>query len=217
MKHVVALALLLTACGPSAAGSAPPIAYPGELTPPSELRSPLGEAFALDQRVVAESQEGTHEFRAVLQLQGDTLTMVGLGPHGGRGFVLTERGREVELESHLPEELPFPPRFMMLDVQRVWFRGLDGPLPDGEHEGVVDGDEVRERWEGGRLRERTFQRQGGEPPGVIRVVYEGGLGSGEPPTVVRYENGWLGYTLTLTTLAFQPIEATSGGEAGSDD
>jgi hypothetical protein len=213
---------LLGSCGPPpAAGPLPE--YPGTLTAVSELRSPsaLGEAFAFEHRVRSESPEGTHEFRAVLQKQGDTLVIVGLGPHGGRGFSLTQRGEEIEFESQLPRELPFPPRFMLLDVHRVWFRGLDGPLPDGEHRGELDGEEIVERWENSRLMERNFRRIDGEPPGLIRVIYEGGLGGDEPPPVVRYDNGWFGYRLTITTLSHQRIEETSGGseaqgEPGSD-
>src|SRR5690606_32469212 len=109
----------------------------------------LGEAFVLEQRVRSESLAGEYEFRAVLQKQGNDLVVVGLGPHGGRGFVLTQRGEEVEFESHLPRELPFPPRFMLLDIHRAFFKGLDGPLPDGEHRETRDGEEIVERWEGG--------------------------------------------------------------------
>ncbi len=214
IKRAFAFALFLVACGPPAGVSGPPPEYPGELALPSTLRSPgLGESFALDQRVVSESPAGTHEFRAVLQKRDDTLTMVGLGPHGGRGFVLTQRGDDVQFESHLPEELPFPPRFMLLDAHRVWFMGLDGPLSDGEHRGVIDGEEVVERWEGGLLMERTFRRLDGHPPGVIRVTYEGGLGGPSPPSVVHYDNGWFGYRLTITTLDHQVIDETSGSES----
>ena len=210
-------ALLLAGCGAAATPTQrPPPAYPGALVAPSQLRSPpaLGEAFALDERVRAETPRGNQEFRAVLQKRGDTLVLVGLGPHGGRGFVLTERGDEVDFESHLPEELPFPPRFILHDIQRAWFLGLEGPLPDGEHRAEIDGEEVVERWRGGRLRERTFRRLDGRPAGVIRVEYEGGLGGDEPPSVVRYDNGWFGYRLVLTTLSHQRIDPTAGGEQG---
>lgn len=212
------LFLLASSCGPPRP-TGPPPEYPGTLAAPSELRSPggLGEAFALEHRVRSDSPAGTHEFRAVLQKLGDTIVIVGFGPHGGRGFTLTQRGEEIEFDSRLPEELPFPPRFMLLDVHRVWFRGLSGPLPDGEHRDEIDGEEVVERWENGRLMERTFRRLDGEPEGVIRVEYEGGLGGEEPPSVVRFDNGWFGYRLTITTLSHQRIEETSGGSEGEDE
>jgi uncharacterized protein DUF3261 len=208
--------LWLAACGTPAA-SGPPPEYPGRLVPVAELRSPagLGDEFALEQRIRTESPEGAHEFRAVLQKRGDTLVVVGLGPHGGRGFVLTQEGERVRFESHLPRELPFPPRFMLLDVHRAFFAGLAGPLDDGEHRERIDGEEVVERWQGGRLRERTFRRLDGRPEGTIRVTYEGGLGGDQPPSVVHLDNGWFGYRLTITTLSHRVLDETSGGETAS--
>jgi len=203
---------LLVACGPATTRRVP-ADYPGTLERPAELHAPgLGEAFALEQRVRSTSSQGEYEFRAVLQKQGDTLIVVGLGPHGGRGFVLTQRGDDIEFESYLPRELPFPPRYMLLDIHRAFFKGLEGPLPDGVHREQRGEEEITERWEGGLLRERTFQRTSGEPEGTIRVTYEPGLGGDEPPREVTLHNGWFGYTLTITTLSHQLIEPTSGSE-----
>ena len=204
----VAFALLwLAACGgvpPRPDG--PPPEYPGTLLEVGDLRSPpaLGEAFAHEQRVRTIYPEGEQSFRAVVQLRGEQLVLVGFGPHGGRGFVLTQNGADIDFESHLPGELPFPPEFMLHDIQRVWFIGLEGPLPDGEHHAEVDGETVTERWEAGRLRERTFVRPGRE--GQIHVDYGEGLGGNEPPEVVTMDNGWFGYQLELTTLSHQRID-----------
>jgi hypothetical protein len=208
LRAALTATLALASCGgPARPPDGPPPEYPGELADPSALRSPevLGEAFALEQRVRSEYPDGAQEFRAVLQKRGDSLILVGFGPHGGRGFVLSQRGAEVDFESHLPHELPFPPRFMLQDIQRTWFRGLSGPLPDGEHRAEIDGEEVVERWEDGRLRERTFRRLDGRPEGVIRITYEDGLGGEAPPERVVLENGWFGYRLVLTTLSHQVI------------
>ena len=157
-------------------------------------------------RVRAEYPDGAREFRAVLQRRGDQLLLVGFGPHGGRGFVLQQNGREVELESHLPEALPFPAEFMLHDIQRVWFRGLSAPRPDGEHREVVGDEESTERWRDGRIEERTFRRLDDDPPEVLRAVYEGGLGGASPPSAVRWHNTWYGYTLILTTLSHQLLD-----------
>lgn len=213
MKHRALLVMLLASCGPAQhpRPEGPPPEYPGALAAPGTLTSPaaLGDAFALEQRVRTEYPDGAQEFRAVLQRIGDRMVLVGFGPHGGRGFVLTQTGDEVEFESHLPEELPFPPEFMFHDIQRVWFRGLPGPLPDGEHRGEIDGEEIVERWQGGRLMERTFRRLSGEPEGVLRATYEGGLGGEAPPEVVTWDNAWFGYRLILTTLSHQRIDPES--------
>lgn len=210
--------LALIGCGPPPPSARPvPTDYPGTLAPPSELRTPgLADAFALEQRVRSSSAAGEYEFRAVLQKLEDSVVVVGLGPHGGRGFVLTQRGGDdddIEFESHLPRELPFPPRYMLLDIHRAFFKGLGNDLPDGEHSDEKDGEIITERWEQGLLRERSFRRASGEPEGVIRITYEPGLGGDGPPRELTLENGWFGYTLTITTLSYQPIENTSGSEA----
>lgn len=203
-------ALALSACsGRPPPRSGPPPDYPGELADPATLQSPegLGDAFTLEQRVRSEYPEGSQEFRAVLQKRGGSLVLVGFGPHGGRGFVLQQTGTEVEFDSRLPEELPFPPRFMLQDIHRTWFRGLPRSPGDGERRGELDGEEVVERWEGGRLRERTFRRLDDRARGIIRIRYEGGLGGDAPPERVVLENGWFGYRLVLTTLSHHVLPA----------
>ena len=219
MRWTLVAAVIAGACGaPTPQG--PPPEYPGTLIGPEALRSPaaLGDAFALEQRVRSIYPEGEQSFRAVLQRRAGRLVLVGFGPHGGRGFVLTHTGTTVDFENHLPRDLPFPPEFMLHDVQRVWFRGLSGPLPDGEHQAELDGERVVERWEGGRLRERRFSRP--ERRGAITVSYGDGLGEDGPPPEVTLDNGWFGYRLVLTTLSHHrldepepALEPTAGGES----
>lgn len=206
------LVAVLAGCGeppPTETPASEPPVYPGGLVAPSTLRSPagMGEAFALEQRVRAEYPDGAEEFRAVFQRRADSLVLVGFGPHGGRGFTLQQTDDGVEFESRMPRELPFPPEFMLHDVQRVFFRGLEGPLPDGEHRATIDGEEIVESWSDGRLLTRSFRRVDDEPPGVLRATYEGGLGGDSPPTIVRFENEWFGYTLILTTLSHHILDA----------
>lgn len=201
MRLALVILLVTVACGGPPRVRAPIREYPGALVPSEELRSLLGESFALDQQVTSESEHGRHEFRAVLQRRAGELVLVGLGPHGGRGFVLTQRGTEIDFESHLPEELPFPPRYMLLDVQRTFFRGLGGVREDGEHRETIDGEEVVERWSQGRLRSRIYRRAEGE----LRIEYEGGMGEASAPTLVRLDNGFFGYRLTIRTLGLTPV------------
>jgi hypothetical protein len=198
------------ACGPSipAVEGATPT-YPGELIPVAALPTPdgLGEAFVVEQRAEFETPEGHYGFRAVVQRQGDTLTMVGFGPGGRRAFTLVQEDAEVTYTSQMPRELPFPPRFMLLDVQRVYFQGLPGPQVDGEHRAEARGEAIVETWRDGRLRRRRFTRLDGAPEGVIDIDYGEGLGGGAPPPRrVTVDNGWFGYHLTLTTLRHQTLE-----------
>lgn len=221
-----ALAVLLAACGGAQTGpgrTAPtgptpvepgePVdplpVYRGELVASGELVSPpgLGEDFLLRQQVVAHTAEGEYRFQAVLQKRDGELVLIGLGPHGGRGFVLRQRGRQVEFQNYLPDgrTLPFPARFMLIDVQRVWFWGLPGPRPDGVHRGRRGDETITERWAGGALRERRFARVSGEPDADITIRYTPALGPGRPPTQVELDNAWFGYRLSLATLAHEVL------------
>lgn len=181
--------------------------YPGTLRPPAEL----GADVMMRQRLTARWGDGegngeTVEFEAVLQKQGDALILLGLGPHGGRAFLLEHRDGRVRFEPYVDLELPFPPRFILLDVQRVFFPHLgDGRLADGAHERELDGEMVRERWREGRLVERTFRRTDGEPDGVVRVDYGEGLAPDHAPPRIELHNGWLGYSLTVETLDRTPL------------
>lgn len=168
-----------------------------ELRPPEAF---VGD-FLLQQQLTFERGEVTQTLQTALQRQGDTLTLIGLTPMGTRAFVLTQTGDEVTFTSHLPEDrpLPFPPRQVLLDIQRTLLPVVGpGRLDDGEHEG----DGVTERWRGGRLRERRFRTAEGEV--VIRYGDEGYL-FGERPGRLEVDNGPMGYRLTLETLAFQPL------------
>lgn len=188
---VVALAVMTcaAACGPRARPAQTPAPRPrGTLHPPEHY----AVSFTIDQEVTAVHAAGSETFRAVIEKRGERLVMVGLGPHGGRAFTLLQEGEQVSFESQLPRELPFPPEYMLMDIHRTWLRGLpregDAPLPDGEHEGDVEGERVRERWLGGRLLERHFTApQGDAPWWTVDITYEGGLGDGSLPSRVVFD------------------------------
>jgi hypothetical protein len=183
-----------------------PSAPPPEEAPPPQgvLHAPseLGADFTLDHRVVIRWHGREEGFRAVLEKRGDVLTLVGLGPHGGRGFVLRQEGLEVSFESQLPEALSFPPEHILMALHRAWRLGPTGPLPDGEHRAEQDGEEVVERWEGGRVLSRTFRVLDGTPSGLFEVTYEGGLDPtlASAPGRVLVEDGWVGYELEATAI-----------------
>lgn len=180
-----AFVMLTIGCGPPASheGTTPhPI---GTLHAPSHYALEL----TIDQQVTAEHANGSETFRAVLEKRGDRLVMVGLGPHGGRAFLLSQEGERVDWVSELPRALPFPPEFMLMDIHRTWLGGIPreggAPLPDGEHEAVVDGENVRETWQGGRLMTRSFRiLTSNQAFWSVDITYEGGLGEGVLPTRV---------------------------------
>jgi hypothetical protein len=169
-----------------------PAEYPGYLAPSQSL----GRPFMLQQ-----SLEGTyqgHEFAVsvVVQLADGKLTLVGLTPFGSRAFVLVQDGTQTHFQKFIDRELPFDPNYVLNDVHRVFFRGLPGPLADGEHSAEQHGERVSERWQAGVLQERRFERLDGEPKGVITVRF-----SGPPEPVIApritLDNPWFGYRLQI--------------------
>ena len=176
--------------------------YPGALRTPASL----GLDLMWQQRVTARWGDGMERgFEAAVQKRGDTLTVIGLSPLGQAGFVLTQDTAGVRFENRTDMELPFSPRFVLLDVQRTFFPWLpiNGAVSDGEHSAVVDGERVVEVRSGGKLRERRFTRCDGMPAGDIVVRYEWSetdVGRVAPRRAVL-DNGWFGYRMTVETHA----------------
>jgi hypothetical protein len=201
--HRALLAALL-ACAASCASARmrptlDPDAYPGVLREPASLARDV----VWRQRVTAAWGDERHAFDAVVQVSGDTLTVVGLAPTGSTGFAVVLRHGELELVNRMPEPLPIPPRFILLDVQRAlypWLPGGPALRASGEHQADVDGEHVVETWRDGRLRERRFTRLDRDPRGVGRSLYEGGHVPGTMPPSLTLENGWFGYRLDVVTL-----------------
>lgn len=196
------LALLLAVAAACSGAPRTPPEYPGVLAAPAAL----GADFLARQQVVATYRGRDASFQAVLQKRGDELTLIGLTPFGTRAFLLQQRGAATTFTSYTDRALPFPPRYILLDIHRVLFMGLGGaPRPDGEHTATRHGEVVTERWAGGRLHERRFRRASGAPAGAIVVRYEGGMEGDVPPRRVTLDNGWFGYALTITTLSHQRL------------
>ncbi len=194
----VALALLFSCA--TARPRPPAQEYPGVLVHPSVLPGD----FLRTQKLVARFGDHSHSLEAVLQKKGDDLTLVALSPFRTRLFVLEQHGLEIKFTSYLPQELPFPPRYILYDVERVYFRGLPGaPLPDGEHAAEQSGETLREVWADGRLLERDFTRPGMQ--GRVAVTYRPGMAGDVSSPLIEIDNGWMGYHLTIQTISEQKL------------
>lgn len=206
---VLTLCLLVFACAPAAAPKAPlrDDAYPGVLVDSASL--PQG--IFLRQRIEARfrDQGGTRSmsFAAVLQTDGGVLSLLALTPYGTRAFLLEQRGQAVRFQAYVDRALPFPPRFILLDVHRALFRSARGTAVVPENGALIaerDGERIREQWKGGALLERSFERLDGKPAGIIRVRYGAGMPSDFPasrlPERIELHNAWLGYELSIQTL-----------------
>lgn len=175
--------------------------YPGVLRDVSSL----GLDVLWRQRIEAEWGDGERRgFDGVVQKQDRRLTILGLSPLGTPGFSIVLEDGDVRLQARSPERIPFPPRFVVLDVQRVFFPWLAGVLADGVRDGVVDGERVSERWRGGRLVQREFERMDGEPSGRITIAYRWDLARHDHawavPPRVELDSAWFGYRLVIETL-----------------
>ena len=202
---------LLTACATTSAR--PRFAdadYPGVLRAPEAL----GFDVVWQQRVTAFWGEGQQRgFDAAIQKQGDKLTVIGLSPTGAIGFSIVMHGDAIEVQNHMAEELPFPARFILLDVQRAFYPWLRGEFRDTGADVVrsdrVDDERVSEEWRGGRLVERRFRRDD-EPDGEIVVRYEWADGSWRGPARAELDNGWFGYRLQVDTHAETLLPTPAG-------
>lgn len=199
---LLALMATLLVCRPH---TAPGPSYPGELQHPHRFTTD----FLLVQQLVFQRGDTEQSLQTALQHRSDTLTLIGLTPLGTRAFVLQQEGLEVSFTSSLPEdqELPFPPRFILYDIQRTLLPVLDDrPLNDGEHRLQLDDEVVVEEWQNHRLQERRFRRRRGDPPGELVITYnDEGFVYGEAPGSIEIDNGWLGYHLSLTTLSYRRL------------
>jgi hypothetical protein len=194
-------------------GTPPVRIEPDRAEYPTRLRSPaeLDGDFAMEQSLTVQHETGEHRFRAVLQKVDAEIVLVGLGPHGGRGFALTQRGTEVTFETFVPVELPFRPEYMLYDVHRTWLQPSPDPAPPpGVRAREQDGERVTERWSAEGLVERTFERLDGRPTGVLAVRYEPPLANGaplqaRPPSRAHLDNGWFGYRIEMETDSWTPL------------
>lgn len=188
-----ALVFTATACRPS---SPPAAVSPGELVDPSTVATD----FMMRQHLQGDYGDDEIAFDAVVQKQGDTLLVLVLTPYGSRALLIEQKGLNTRVEKFVPQELPFDPRFVLLDVQRVFIKGItDTPKKDGWRTMKLDGETLRERWAGGRLVERRFRRSDRRVRGEVTVRYDGGWVPGEPPPEIELVNEWFGYRLSLRT------------------
>src|SRR4051812_1145558 len=157
------------------AGQGPPPPTAAELPPPDAIRG----AFALRQKLTATSSKGGGSFEAVLQKQPGTLTLVGLTPYGSRAFLLQQTKGDVSFTKYIPRDLPFAPTFLLLDIHRVLATWIGPALVTGERSGQAGDETIHERWQDGKLIERTFTTTSAttgpkaQPAGTITITYSG--------------------------------------------
>lgn len=149
-------------------------------------------------------------FEAIVQKTGDRLSVLGMTPFGSRAFLIEQMGNDVRFQRFIRRNVPFPPRFILVDVHRAYAREPEAEKPEGGglrngwHSVVENGEERRDRFERGVLVERRYRRLDGRPAGEITIRYGGGQGAMGADRV-HLHNGWLGYVLEIETLQRQRL------------
>jgi hypothetical protein len=201
----LACAGTLCACSSSPGPKAAPTPDVVVLHTPNELPGD----FLDRQTIHAVYGKRSASFDAVLQKRGNEIVLIGMTPFGSRAFVLKQTGLDVSFESFVPQELPFPPSYILLDVERVFFGGVapaGQALPDGSHEAPRDAEIVSETWQGGLLKQRRFRKASGQPAGDVVIDYGPGMPpGGPPPEKITYSSGWYGYRLEIVTVGHQAL------------
>lgn len=190
----------LFACGPTTPKATEPQAeYPAILHPARELTPD----FSVQQHIQAKAHGRSGAFDAVVQKRAGELVIVGLGPASVRMFVLKQGEQGVTFEQSFGPRLPFPPRNILVDVHRAFFKRL----PSGEgatRKGIVDDEDVHEVWRGDELQERRFWRKDGSFEGPVTITYGKGCTATRcAPNRIHIENPWFGYELEIDNSDYQ--------------
>lgn len=213
MRRVVVLALVALGCGHAAQRhrfrTDAPSDYPCVLRDPSEWSGD----FMVRQSMTIRARRGTEtiegQLDAVVQKQGDTLLVVGIGPMNAKAFTLTQRAGHIEFAQFFGPALPFSPRNIIVDVHRLFFKRLPAPTAPGYSgpvRGQLDGEWVEESWQGGELRARVFTRPDGPLRGAVRIDFGPGCRASRcEPETATLRNEWFGYTLAIVNDAFEAL------------
>lgn len=158
-----------------------------------------GDDFFYEQRITVSWPDGERGFSAALQKVNETLSVVALGPMGQPAFRIQLREGEVTMEAFTDRTLPFPPEYIVADVQKAFFEWIEPPpgVASDERAGTFEELHVEEQFSHGALRSRTFSRSDAPEAGLVEVTFTDNEAREIPD--VKIVNGWFGYTLTVVT------------------
>ena len=205
MRTAALMALIalvpLVACQPPPVTALPEEIHPSSLRPPSDF----GPDVMLRQRVTASWQGREESFDAVLQKQGGRLVLLGLSELGV-GFSLVFEHGQITLDNRTGRELPFPPSFILMDVQRVFFPWCgDERTAAFRRCKAADGTfEIAESWKGDDLSSRSFHWA--DEPSRVVIQYDPAWPGSRVPRRAVLVSERFGYTLTIETLEVQLLD-----------
>ena len=150
-------------------------------------------------RVFVDGQEGTTGL-------GETCMATDAFEHRRAEFLLQQTKGDVQFTKYIPRELPFAPTFLLLDIHRALATWIGPPLPAGERSAQVGDETIHERWQDGKLLERSFTSAKAQPPGTITVTYTGHGASNAASNIATHitlVNARLDYRVDIETVPFQ--------------
>jgi hypothetical protein len=206
--HTLAVASLIGvgASGGPACRSPIPFVDERDATTEDSLTTRL-DGFLVRQRIAYQAGERRGSFEAVVQLRCGELTIIGLAPFGARAFTIRDGAAGTSIDTHVPMEWPFPPMFILSDVQRTYLIPDPDTAPaDGTREARWRNERVVETWRHGRLLQRHFETDASaEQPVDSLFEYPDGLALGELPSRVNIASRRFAYRLEVTTLSRTPV------------
>ena len=186
--------------------------------PPSSLlpvEAYAGE-FEWRQRITASWGEKSSSFDAVLQKTKGELKLIGLGPMQSVVFEVRYTGRRVTLDNRSGRAFPFPPKFIVADIQRAFYPWL-GPLPSCaicERSAQVLGWRVAERIASGQVRERRFHAPASRSDEDVVILYRYRSAASRVPSRAALKNPRYGYHLIIENNVHDSGNARSAAAAG---
>jgi len=171
---------------------------PGELVPTQEIE---GE-FLLRQHLRVTVGDRSFGFELALQKRGDELVLVGLHALGAKLFTVRQIGSDVVVEAYPAPALDVAPENVLRDIHRVNFFRLPQPSSDGVVHGRRGTTKIRERWEGGKLRERSFLTDDGVANSV-EIEFSETAPAGEDFAAVHHPS--CGYRAEFRTLSLRSL------------
>lgn len=209
------LALALGSCGGKVQPAQPSSAQPSSAQSSSEealsdiVRSPerLGEDFVWRQRLTATYGDESFSFQAVVEKTGNTLNLLCLTPYGSRALLLKQRGTTVKTQYFVEQRLPFPARYILSDLHRVYTPTREAPPKPTELdrestlEMRLDGEQFVDQFVDGRIvrREIYGPMARSDRPDVV-VLYADAGGTPSSATRITLDNRAYGYHIEIETL-----------------
>jgi len=188
------VAALSSACGHASERGAATPAMEAQDLPPADA---IPGEFEVRVKVVATSAGDEKEMEGRLRKLPGQLALTGLGSDGKAVFLLEQTDTKVTFTPYTTKTWTFSPTYVLGDLHRIFDAPLGAAIPDGQRSGLVKSVLVKEHWQEGQLRHRSYtETEGTGSLPKVSIAYQG-AGPQRLPAHVVLKNHGIGYTLAL--------------------